>query len=584
MPIDDLRYTIEESLSRAIENARAKGVLDIPPFQPAIEVPRNASHGDFSTGAAMSLAKIAHRSPREVAAAILDHLDPPEGYLSAPPEIVGPGFINFRISPDVWHGAIKRILDAGEKYGQTDVGGGERVLIEFVSANPTGPLHIGHARGAAMGDSLARILDAAGYDVQREFYINDAGVQVDILAKSVHCRYLELLGNKIDWEKTFPEGNYYPGDYVQQLARLIESEKSDAFADVPPGEFDAEEGIFVRDQMIDGMRSDLEAFRVEFDNWFSETDDLFNKGLVTDAFNELRERGDIYEKDNALWFKVSKYQHQEEDRVIRKSSGEGTYFASDIAYHRDKLRRGFERLVNIWGADHHGYIGRVKASLEALGLAPDKLQILLVQMVNLVRDGEPVRMGKRSGEFVTLKEMMEEVGTDAMRFTFLTRGGASHLDFDIDALKAKPGEDSEMKISQLREKKPVYYVQYAHARSRSIFRKAEEKGADPEAHLDADLSRLTHPEEIDLARKIESFPREVATAATSAEPHRISHYLIELAGDFHRYYYRGDRNTSYRVITDDESTRAARLALVAAVAQVISNGLELLGVEAPERM
>ncbi len=583
MVVNDLRFSVEEYLSRAIHSARA-GKLDIPDVTPQLEIPRDSSFGDFSTNAAMVMAKSACRPPREIAAVILDHFEAPGGLLASPPEVVGPGFINFRISADAWREAVTCVIEAGENYGKSDIGGGERILVEFVSANPTGPLHIGHARGAAVGDSLARILDAAGYRVEREFYVNDSGLQVDVLAKSVHCRYLELLGKKVDWKKAFPDENYYPGDYVAELARLIEAEKGDDFIHIPPGEFDPFERRFAMERIIGEIRTDLDAFRVQFDTWFYESS-LYssNPSTVAEALEELNRHGDMFEADGAMWFKSSAY-GDEKDRVIKKSNGEWTYFAGDVGYHRAKLRRGFERLVNIWGADHHGYIARVRASLEALGLPPDKLEVLLVQMVNLVRDGEPVRMGKRSGEFVTLREVMEEVGTDAMRFTFLTRGSASHLDFDIDLLKAAPGEDSEIKMSQLREKNPVYYVQYAYARSRAIFRKAAEVGTTGEAYLDADLSRLVNPEEIDLARKIEGFPREVATAATSVEPHRLSHYLIELAGDFHRYYYKGDRNPSYRVVADDEPTRAARLALVAAVAQIIRNGLELLGVEAPERM
>jgi len=588
MPIDDIRNKLQEILSQAIESARKAGELDIQPSAPQVDVPKDASFGDFSTNVAMALAKSARRSPRDVAGIILKHFSPPDKLLASPPELVGAGFINFRISPDTWRRAIGRIIGMGRKYGSSDVGGGEKVMVEFVSANPTGPLHVGHARGAAVGDSLARILKASGWKVIKEFYLNDAGAQVDILAKTVHARWLEKQGIQVDWDKVFPDGNYYPGDYVREIAKDMPIRMGDieTFKKIKAGDFDDSERYWAVSEIREGISKDLLAFRVEFDFWFFESELYKNK-----IADKLKGQGDIYEKDGAKWFRVSNYQPDEEDRVIRKSSGEWTYFASDIAYHANKIERlqkwgqGTDiRLINIWGADHHGYIPRVKASLQALGLPPDKLQVLLVQMVNLVRAGEPVRMGKRTGEFVTLREVMEEVGTDAMRFTFLTRSSDSQLNFDIDTLKAKPGEDSELKMSQLREKNPVYYVQYAHARANAIFRKAALRIEDIESYNDADCSKLTLAEEIDLARKLESFPREVATAAAAAEPHRISHYLIELAGDFHRYYYLGDRNPSYRVLSEEETIRKARLAMVAAVATVIHNGLDLLGVEAPERM
>jgi len=585
MRINDLRDKLEDLIRGAIESARDTGKLDVSSVRPRVEIPRDPSHGDFSTNAAMMLAKKAGLPPRKVAGILLEHFEVPEGFLESEPQIAGPGFMNFRLSARTWLETVARVIEAGDDYGKTGVGGGEKVLVEFVSANPTGPLHIGHARGAAVGDSLSRMLDAAGFNVQREFYVNDAGVQVDTLAKSLHCRYLELLGRKIEYDEVFPDGNYYPGEYVVELAGRLKSEKGDEFESIPPGDYDPFERRFAAGRMMEEIKSDLESFRVRFDNWFCEST-LYSGGEdceVERAVGELMEKGDIYEKDGAVWFRSSKY-GDEKDRVVRKSNGEWTYFAGDIAYHRAKLRRGFERLVNIWGADHHGYIGRVKASLEALGFPPEKLQVLLVQMVNLVRGGEPVRMGKRSGTFVTLREVMDEVGTDAMRFTFLTRGSASHLDFDIDVLKSKPGEDSELKMSQLREKNPVYYVQYAHARCRSIFRKAAELGTSADSPRDADLSELALPEEIDLARKMESFPREVAEAATAGEPHRLSHYLIEMAGDFHRYYYRGDRDPACRVLAESDAVRSARLALVAALARVLKNGLNLLGVDAPERM
>lgn len=574
--INDLRDKIAEMVASATKKS-----LDVEQ-EPLVEIPKDPSHGDFSTACAMSLAKALKKKPREIATEVVSALDDPEGILAEPPKVEGAGFINFRISDRTWRQIIADILEQGDDYGRTNIGGGEKVLIEFVSANPTGPLHIGHARGAAIGDSMARILHFSGYNVTKEFYINDAGLQVETLAKSVHARLLELNGIKVDWEKVFPNGDYYPGEYVRDIAKKIyEAEKSkESLLAIPAGSYHEKESSIAVAMMLEEIKRDLKDFQVEFDVWFRESS-LYKNGAFQETLELLQKQDDIYEKDGALWFKVSKYEPSEEDRVIRKSSGEWTYFASDITYHRDKLKRGFERLINIWGADHHGYIGRVKSALTALGFSPDRLQVLLVQMVNLIRNGQPVRMGKRTGEFVTLREVLDEVGADAMRFTFLSRSSNSHLDFDIDALKMKPGEDSEVKINQLKEKNPVYYVQYAHARACSIIRKAQEAGIKKEH---ADLSLLVKPQEIELTKKMEMFPREVAQSAVDAEPHRLTHYLLDLAGEFHRYYYMGDRDKSYRVLSDDRAIACARVNLVSAVAVVIKNGLELLGVSAPQKM
>lgn len=550
--------------------------------EPLVEVPKDDSHGDFSTASAMLLAKTLKKKPRDIAIEIVSAIEDPEGILAEPPKVEGAGFINFRISDKTWRNVITKILEEGNNYGRTNIGAGEKVLVEFVSANPTGPLHIGHARGAAIGDSMSRILKFSGYNVAKEFYINDAGLQVETLAKSVHARLLELNGIKVDWEKVFPNGDYYPGEYVKDIAKAVaqtEDEKRNLLL-IPAGNYNEKERSFAVEMMLSAIREDLQDFRVNFDVWFTESS-LYKTGAFHQTLDLLKKQEDIYEKDGALWFKVSKYESSEEDRVIRKSSGEWTYFASDITYHKNKLDRGFERLINIWGADHHGYIGRVKSALKALGFSSERLQVLLVQMVNLLRNGQPVRMGKRTGEFVTLREVLNEVGADAMRFTFLSRGSNSHLDFDIDALKMKPGEDLEVRMNQLKEKNPVYYVQYAHARACSILRKADDAGIK-KGHPDLEL--LTKTEELELAKKMEQFPREVAQSAINAEPHRITHYLLDLAGDFHRYYYIGDRDKSYRVLCEERAIASARLMLVSAVAVVIKNGLELLGVEAPEKM
>lgn len=576
MNLGDFRDKISALTASALPVTQVAGENALPP----VEMPKDPAHGDFSTNIAMSLAKPLRKKPRDIAEEIVQRITQTNDFLASKPVVEGPGFINFRVSDHAWRGVIKQVVEKAENYGRSDVGAGEKVLVEFVSANPTGPLHIGHARGAAIGDSMARVLEFSGHNVTREFYVNDAGAQVDILAKTVHARWLESQGQKVAWDNF---GDHYPGDYVGDIARDCPAECAEKSVDTPLGSFAECERDFAVELMLRQIKNDLDDFEVKFDVWNRESQ-LYSSNAAEKTLDKLKSQGDIYEKDNALWFKVSKYQPQEEDRVIRKSSGEWTYFASDITYHRDKLERKFQRLINVWGADHHGYIGRVKAALQAMGFPPEHLQVLLVQMVNLVRNGEPVKMGKRTGEFVTLREVLDEVGSDAMRFTFLTRGSNSHLDFDIDALKMKPGEDSEVKMSQLREKNPVYYVQYAFARNNAIFRKAQETGLARDVIHTADLDLLAKPEEIELAKKIERFPREVAQAALDAEPHRLSHYLLDLAGDFHRYYYMGDKDRSYRVLSEDRKIAAARLALVAAVGCVIRNGLNLLGVKSPERM
>jgi len=576
MLIGDFRDKIASLTASALPNSQAGDV-------PQVDIPKDPAHGDFSTNVAMILAKSLRKKPREIAEGIVQRIGQTNDLLAGAPVIEGPGFINFRVSDRAWRGVIEEVIEKGENYGRSDIGAGEKVLVEFVSANPTGPLHIGHARGAAIGDSMARVLKFSGHDVTKEFYINDAGAQVDILAKSVHARWLELCNIKVDWENF---GDYYPGEYVRDIAKYFSPQmfiNTEELKKIPAGAFHKSERENAIQVIQNSIGNDLDDFKVEYDSWFYESK-LYETNATEMALKQLQTQGDIFEKDGAVWFKVSKYQPDEEDRVIRKSSGEWTYFASDITYHRNKLERGFQRLINVWGADHHGYIGRVKAALQALGFPPERLQVLLVQMVNLVRNGEPVRMGKRTGEFITLRDVLDEVGSDAMRFTFLTRGPNSHLDFDVDALKIKPGEDSEVKMSQLREKNPVYYVQYAFARHKAIFRKAQEEGINQDSVYVADLDLLTKPEEIELAKKMERFPREVAQAAVDAEPHRLSHYLLDLAGDFHRYYYMGDKDKSYRVISEDRKVAQARLALVAAVGWVVRNGLELLGVTAPDRM
>ena len=522
-----------------------------------ITIPKIEAHGDFSTNIAMVMASKAKMPPRKIAEALLPELSQVEIFEKV--EIAGPGFINFFISKRTWQDNLRQVFFAGENFYESDTGKGKKVLVEFVSANPTGPLHVGHGRGAAVGDTLSRILKAAGFNVETEYYINDVGNQMRTLGSSVYLRYLEHFGKKIE----FPN-EYYQGDYIKDIARQITQEVGDRFLEIPlekclPFFIDhAVEKIFA------GIKKDLSDFGVHFDRWFSEKA-LHSSGLVEKALDVLKKRGHIYEKDGALWFRSSAF-GDEKDRVVRRSTGELTYFAADIAYHMEKLQRGYELLVDIWGADHHGYVPRVKAAIKALGHEPDTLKVLLVQLVNLIEGGQQKAMSTRAGEFVTLREVIEDVGTDAARFIFLTRRCDSHLDFDLDLARSQSQEN------------PVYYVQYAHARLASVFRKAEEQDVrlkDPE-QIKVEL--LNSAEEIALLKSIDAFPQVVSDSALSLEPHRLSYYLTDLASRFHGYY------TRCRFLGDDPELTQARLLLSAVLKRVFKAGLNLLGVNAPDRM
>jgi arginyl-tRNA synthetase len=558
-----MKTKLREIIADAAEKAYQDGLLSSPALpEVEIEVPRITDHGDFSTNIAMASAAVQKRPPRKIAEAILSRIRDPEQIIDNT-EIAGPGFINFFITPAAWQSQLHDIDRADTAYGACNLGGGQKIQIEFVSANPTGPLHVGHGRGAAVGDSLARLLAFCGWQVEREYYINDAGNQIMTLGRSVFLRWREILGDAV----VFPQ-DCYQGDYIRQIARKID----EAFGDQLAARYETGETAVIEfcagqavAEILGGIRDDLAHFGIVIDNWFSEKS-LVTENAVGDALALMKDGGLAYEFEGALWFQSSSF-GDEKDRVMVRNNGETTYFASDIAYHKNKFERGFERVVDIWGADHHGYVPRMKAAVQALGRDSEALNIILVQLVNLLRDGRPVSMSTRSGEFVTLREVVDEVGADAARFIFLSRHYDSPLDFDL-ALAKKQNNDN-----------PVYYVQYVHARITSIMRKAK-----TDYHIEAvtaneqAVSRLVEPEEIELIKTAVRYPDVVKTAAQAMEPHRITFYLLELAAAFHSYYNR------HKVLTDDADLSQGRLFLVQCLKKVIRNGLTLLGVTAPESM
>ena len=555
-----MRQILLEKVRAAIGKAHQQGLLNQGegPEGLTVEAPKMVAHGDWSTNAAMVMAKGEKKAPRDISRIIIDALEDPEGYL-AEITVAGPGFINFTLSNRWWHETLQRAVRLGPDFGRSNQGQGRKFQVEFVSANPTGPLHVGHGRGAAVGDALARILEASGYQVSREYYVNDAGRQMQTLGRAVLYRYLEAAGRTVDFA-----ADLYQGDYIRDLAVELRELHGDKYLDADQETAVAEIYPWAADKILTGIREDLADFGVSYDQWFSERS-LFADGAVEETLADLKARGHLYEEGGALWFATSRF-GDDKDRVLIKSGGEKTYFASDIAYHRNKYGRGFDQVINLWGADHHGYIPRMKSAVEALGYRKDQLEVLLVQLVSLLRGGVPVAMSTRAGEFVTLKEVVAEVGVDASRFFFMTRSSDSHLDFDLEVAKTQTSEN------------PVYYVQYAHARICSVFRKAEEAGLALPAGDETDLNLLTEEDEISLMRQLAAFPDLVAGAAASREPHRLTHYLTELAKRFHPYYNR------HRFITDDLALSRARLFLARAVKQVVANGLGLLGISAPEKM
>jgi arginyl-tRNA synthetase len=554
-----MKQKLSHMIRQAYASAHQIGALaspEIPEF--AIEVPKITSHGDFSSNIAMVSAGIQKMPPRKIAEIIIQHLTDADGLIKRT-DTAGPGFINFNLRPESWTVFLRDIHEQSTRFGATNVGKGKKIQVEFVSSNPTGPLHVGHGRGAAVGDSVANILSFCGYDVQKEYYINDSGRQIQTLGRSVFLRYQEILGEIVH----FPD-DCYQGDYIKDIARqIITLKKSELLdhTDKKAVEFCAR---YAATLILEGMKQDLVSFGVYFDNWFSEQG-LVDQGKVSTAIESCRNRGIIYEKDGALWFKTSAY-GDEKDRVVVRQNGQATYFASDIAYHYDKFSRGFEKVIDVWGADHHGYIPRVTAALEAEGYRKDQFHVILVQLVNLLRSGIPVAMSTRAGEFVTLQEVIHEVGKDAARFIFLTRNPDSPLDFDLELAKQKTNDN------------PVYYVQYVHARICSIVRKSDEQFPEQVSGKQDFLGRLNTPEDISLIKIMLKYPEAVRFSAELMEPHRITFFLMELAAAFHAYYNR------QRVLTDEPELRHARLYLITAVRQVIANGLTLLGVSAPESM
>jgi len=554
--VAQLKAKINDEITKALERAREQGQLSfsqLPSY--VIEVPKEKAHGDFATNVAMLLAKEARQAPRNIARILVDNLGDTADWL-AKVEIAGPGFINFFLKTDWVYQVLPLVISQDEKYGRTDYGKGAKVQVEFVSANPTGLLHMGNARGAALGDTLCNVLQAAGYDVTREFYINDAGNQIENFARSLEARYLQLHGQDVP----FPEEGYHGEDIIDTVKNII-AEIGDKYLNVDGAirrEFLVQAAL---QEKIGNIRRDLANFGVEYDVWFSEQS-LHDSGAVEKTIAELQEKGYVYEKEGALWFKSTLF-GDEKDEVLVRSNGVPTYFAADIAYHRNKFERGFSKVINIWGADHHGHVARMKGAMQALNYDPDNLHVILMQLVRLFKQGEIVRMSKRSGQYVTLSELMEEVGKDAARYFFVMRSPDSHLDFDLDLAKAESAEN------------PVYYVQYAHARINSIIK----AGALELPKLEqVDLTLLKEEAELDLIRKIADLPDEIIGAATNLEPHRLTRYAHELASLFHSFY------NSCRVLTDDQNLRNARLILVEATRITLRNVLTLLGVSAPERM
>lgn len=589
-----MKAQVTQLIEQALHSLKADGTLaaeasgDI-----VIERTRDKSHGDFACNIAMRMAKAAKTNPRELANKIVTSI--PANPLVEKIEIAGPGFINFTLSDDAFLQLIPTVNKAGSNYGHSSIGQNKKIQIEFVSANPTGPLHVGHGRGAAYGAVVANLLAATGFDVSKEYYVNDAGRQMDILAVSVWLRYLEFCGEKI----IFPS-NGYKGEYIIDIAKQLFEAHGNEFhvafnqvteniaADETPGNPGGDkeahiDGIVKNakallrpphyhtvfgaglNSILEDIRDDLAEFGVTFDEWFSERS-LMDSNDIQTALETLKTNDFIYEKNGAMWFRSTEFK-DEKDRVIVRENGQTTYFASDIAYHNNKFERGFERCLDIWGADHHGYVSRVKGAMQALGRNPDDLDILLVQFAILYRGGEKIQMSTRSGQFVTLRELREEVGNDAARFFYVMRKCEQHLDFDLDLAKSKSNEN------------PVYYIQYAHARICSVFRELNDKGFEfDETSAEANLNLLNNEHEKALLTNISKFPEVIESAALNYEPHQIPHYLRDLANDFHTYY------NAHKFIVDDAALRNARLYLIMAVRQVLRNGLKLIDVSAPEAM
>ncbi|KAA0955693.1 arginine--tRNA ligase [Sporosarcina sp. ANT_H38] len=552
--VEQIQHEVKTALRQAVIEAGLAEETAIPDIM--LETPNNKDNGDYATNIAMQLTKLAKKPPRAIAEAILEKLNT-DGTSIDSIEIAGPGFINIRLKTDYLGDIVKTVLEQGENYGRSNFGNNQKVQVEFVSANPTGDLHLGHARGASLGDSLSNVLDFAGYDVAREYYINDAGNQVHNLANSVEARYFQALG----LDKEMPEDGYQGPDIIN-IGKMLAAEYGDKYVNTP----DEERYAFFRqyglDHELEKLKTDLANFRVSFDVWFSETS-LYKNGKIDVALDKLRANGHVFEEDGATWFRSTTF-GDDKDRVLIKNDGTFTYLTPDIAYHEDKLFRGFDKLINIWGADHHGYIPRMKAAIEALGYGNDTLEVSVVQMVQLYKDGEKFKMSKRTGKAVTLRELVEEVGLDAVRYFFAMRSGDSQMDFDLD-----------LAISQSNEN-PVYYAQYAHARISSILRQADENGMAASVEH---VSLLQAEKELELLKKIGDFPQVISDAARMRSPHRVATYIQELAATFHSFY-----NAEKVLDPDNRELSEARLALITVTRTTIANALKLIGVSAPEKM
>lgn len=552
---EQMQETLKTEIKEAVMKTGLVAEADIPAI--VLEKPKEKAHGDYAANIAMQLARAAKKAPRQIAEAIVEHIDKSKTSIEKV-EIAGPGFINFYLDNTYLTRLIPSILHDGADYGRSDAGRGKKIQVEFVSANPTGDLHLGHARGAAVGDSLCNILEKAGYEVTREYYINDAGNQIHNLALSVEARYFQALG----MEKEMPADGYYGQDIID-LGKKLADEYGRKFVDADEKtryEFFRQYGL---DYEMAKLKKDLEDFRVRFDVWYSETS-LYKSGKVDEMLTLMREKGHIYEKDGATWFRSTAF-GDDKDRVLIKNDATYTYLTPDIAYHKDKFDRGFDTVINIWGADHHGYIPRMKAAMEALGYNSGNLEVEIIQLVHLYKNGEKMKMSKRTGKAVTMRELIDEVGLDATRYFFAMRSSDTHLDFDLDLAVSESNEN------------PVYYAQYAHARICSILRQAEEKGFVPDTG--ADFSVIRSEKETDVLKKLGEFPQVIADAAEKRIPHRITNYINELAANFHSFY------NAVKVIEPAHADATkARLALVKAVQITLKNALQLIGVSAPEKM
>ena len=575
---------VTSALLGALNGAKKKGQLKTEAWpQLSLDAPKRAEWGDLASTVAMSLAASEQRAPHDIAQIIIENLSQREQLFDRV-EIVRPGFLNLTLKPSVWQEVLREIEMQGSAYGRAEVGQRRRVLVEYVSANPTGPLHVGHGRGAAVGQAVANMLKAVGYDVVSEYYINDAGRQMKLLGASVNARYEELSNRPVEFP---PEG--YHGAYITAVAERIKQQLGPELAGLAPIEVEERCRTFAYQELLGLIREDLKSFGIEFESWFSEAS-LVNSGAVQQVLDELKSKDFLFEQEGAWWFRSSAF-GDEKDRVVRKQDGEYTYLASDIAYHQDKLRRGYDLLIDVWGADHHGYIPRMQAVVQAYGYPKDRLQVVLVQMVNLLRGGKKVEMSKRAGEFITMREVIDEVGSDAAKFYFLMRDSDSHLDFDLELAKQRSSDN------------PVYYVQYAHARIASLWRVAAVRGIACPLPSETDLTRLTDPDELGLIRKLSAYPSVLQGSAIAFEPHRMTYYLQQLAGLLHTFYNKhrilppaADRDllavTPEGLVSGEGLPKevlapertAARLALMRGIQQVLKNGLSVLGISAPEQM